>query len=238
MRTVVLLDKKIPVAEYKQVIKDYSDFIYENTGITPKFWRQERDFTDYPTYIDSDGDVRPVYTFLQGLADEVHADYKDFGTDNVVVWIHEDNWKSDPPGPNNGIWGTNYSYIFHKYCLQYNRWDRDNLANSFGTLNHEIDHTFDSVCMVETDVDIEPILGVGDYDRDVTHGGSSSSTYIRYQENADTLKKLAPYLKEAYAVRQRKHDQYFAKQTAIITLLQKVIYLLKLVNNRKYGVKK
>jgi len=239
MRNIVYIDKKISKAEADAVFGDYTAFIKKHTGIAPTFTFIERDFTDYPTFIDTDGDdvMRP--DFLHEIADEVDTTYGKYGTDNIITLIHQDNWKSGKTATRKGIWGTNYSYKYGNYHVQYCRWDKKNPANSFGTINHEQDHTYDALIKVELGIDINPILGVTSYDADTTHGGKPPHKYIRHQENADKLKILAPYLKAAYAKRLEKHtDSIRGKQLTIISLLEKLVELLKAGRYQKNGVPK
>ena len=236
MRHVILLDTKINDIQYNAWLKEDKAFWAKHLGITPEYWVIKQDYSDYPTYIDSDGDIRPTDKYLQSLNDKVTKDYRDFGTDFVMVMIHEDNWKSDTDFTK-GIWGTNYSYVFGKQCLDYCRWDKDNGANTFGTAYHERHHSFDAIIKQETGVKIEPILGVTRYDSEITHGGGEKWEYIRYQENIESLTIMKPYLLSAFAIRKARHDKELEElRNTIITLATKAIYLLKMLLNRKNGV--
>lgn len=229
MRNVVYLDTKIPKKEYEQLLTDYSAFIKKNTGISPIFWTHDYDFTDYPTVLDTDGDdvMRP--DFLQDIAQEVTAKYGDYGTDNIITLIHQDNWKSgSTPTRKKGIWGTNYSYKYGPYHVQYCRWDKKNPANTFGTLYHEQYHTYDALVKVELGIDVNPILKVHAFDADVVHGGKEPHKYIRYNENADTLKVLAPYLSSAYTKRLSKHTEHIkGLRLTAIGLLERLVTLYR-----------
>lgn len=235
MRNVVYKDTKIKDKDYQQVISDYSAFIKKHTGITPTFVTLDYDFTDYPTLLDTDGDdvMRP--NFLHELSDDVTRRYGDYGTDNIITLIHQDNWKSGKTKDRKGIWGTNLSYKHGNYHIQYCRFDSKNLANSFGTINHEQDHTYDALIKVEIGIDINPILGVKSYDAETTHGGTPPHKYIRYQENASKLKILSPYLIASYKKRLEKN--IVQKQFTIIGLLEWLVdYYQKQVNS-KNGIK-
>jgi len=245
MRNIVYKDLKIPQAEYEQVIADYIAFLKKYAGLAPVFWTVPHDFSDYPTFVDTDGDsvIRPA--FLQDLADKVTAHYGKDAVDNIITLIHEDNWKSGKTATTKGIWGTNYSYRFGNYHVQYCRWDKDNQTNTFGTLNHEQDHTYDALIKVELGIDINPILGLQNYDLQSTHGSKNSAlpayhAYIRHKENADKLKVLAPYLQSAYQKRLNRHTEALrgrvvGLQKTIISLLEKLIYQLKMKQNQKNG---
>lgn len=229
MRTIVYKDIKIPPKSYDELIKAYSDFITKQTGIVPVWYTHDYDFTDYPTVIDTDGDdiIRP--DFLQQIADEVTTKYGDWGADHIVTLIHEDNWKSGATSTRRGISGTNYSYRFNNYHVQYVRWwkrkgksEAQEMINRFGTLNHEQDHSYDALISRELGVDIRPILGVVNYDKNTTHGEPVAyHGYIKYQENAQKLRVMAPYLKKAYQSRKEKHlEPLKAVQRQIIAFLQ------------------
>lgn len=204
-------------------------------GITPTYEVIETDYTTYPTYIDEDGDIRPTYDYLQKKTDEVVKKFGDFGTDFIMVMVHEDNWKSDTD-TTKGIWGTNYSFIYGKQCLEYCRWDRDNTANTFGTAYHERHHSFDAIIKVELGVDVNPLLGTTKYDAEITHGGKYPWRYIRHKENLDSLKVMKPYLQKAFQKRKERHEEVLSKMQTIITLATKVLYLLRMKANAKDGI--
>jgi uncharacterized short protein YbdD (DUF466 family) len=240
MRTIVYKDSKIPTASYNELISEYSAFITKYTGIKPIWYTKEYDFTDYPTIIDGDGDdvVRP--DFLQAIADDVDTKYGEWGADHIVTLIHIDNWKSGPTPTRKVIWGTNYSYRYNNYHIQYVRWDKRNKANTFGTLNHEQDHSYDALIKQEIGVNVNPILGVPAYDKYTTHGGRPGEEekayhgYIKYQENAAKLKVLAPYLIAAYKKRQDAHTEHIkGLQLTAINLLKQVVYWWTAKLNRK-----
>lgn len=238
MRTLIYKDTKITKNELDKVTTEYAAFIKTNTGIDCSFWVVDRDFTDYPTVLDTDGDdvMRP--DFLKDIAKEVTAKYSEYGTDNVITLIHSDNWKSGKTANRKGIWGTNYSYKYGPYHIQYCRWDAKNSANTFGTINHEIDHTFDALIQVELGININNILGVDAYDADVTHGGRSPHEYIRYKENADKLKTIAPYLASAYRKRLEKHVAHvLGLNRTVVGLLETLLSLWKARLYKKNGIK-
>lgn len=246
MRNVIFYDTKITEKEFLNVWTEYAEFHKQTSGLTVTHDLIPFDFSTYPTYTDGDGDERPTVSFLRQLTDRVTKEYGEYGTDNVKLIIHQDNWRSDPVGPT-GIWGTAWSYVFGTFHVQYCRWDKSNPANSFGTINHEDDHSFDALIKVELGVDINPILGVTNYDKMTTHGGRPDATgtayhgYIRYKENAGKLKVLSPYLKRAYAKRLERHNathmgKVTGLQKGIIGLLTKLKYQLAMNQNKKDGV--
>jgi hypothetical protein len=172
------------------------------------------------------------------MVDKVTKKYGKYGTDHIKLLIHEDNWKSDPEG-SGGIWGTSWSYVFGNFNLCYDRWDKDNMANSFGTINHEDDHAYDSIIHTEIGIKIETILGIEDYDDQTTHGGRFTTLpayhgYIKYKENAPKLKKMAPYLQAAYKKRLERHTETInGMQKTIIGLLEQLVYLYRQRINKK-----
>lgn len=247
MRHVIYKDKKIPDRDF-QLWKNEDIWFWERfAGVTPQYWVIEYDFKDYPVSPDSDGDARPTTTFLKELTDKVYQMYNKDGTDFVMLFVHEDNWQSSGElyekfkakygiTKKSGIWGTNYSNVYHNYHVQYCRWDRDNLANVFGTIYHERHHALDALISTELGVNINPILGVTAYDRGITHGGETPWQYIRHKENTTSLEKMSPYLKRAFAARQKRHDDYTNKQKTVITLLQQLVYWYRRLINKKDGV--
>lgn len=248
MRHVLYKDKKISDKEF-ELWKDEDSWFWERfAGIKPQYWVIDYDFSNYPVEPDSDGDARPTKTFLKELTDDVYKAYNKDGTDFVMLLIHEDNWRSSGElyeqfkkkhgiTKKNGIWGTNYSNVYHNYHVQYCRWDRDNLANVFGTLYHERHHALDALIATELGININPILGVTAYDRGITHGGEEPWRYIRHKENTASLEKMSPYLKQALAKRQARHDEYLnGQRKTIIKLLEQVVYLYRQWINKKDGV--
>lgn len=236
MRHVILLDTKITQLEYDRWREKDTVFWEKYIGVTPEYEIMRSSFGDYPTYVDNDGDVRPTDEYLKTLTKQVVAKYGEFGTDFIMMMVHEDNWKSSNPAPGVGIWGTNYSYVFGKQCLEYCRWDRDNEANTFGTAYHERHHSFDAIIKVETNVDIQPILSVRKYDYEITHGHSDNWDYIRYKENTESLKIMAPYLRKSFALRRERHEKILGLYRTIISLMTKLLYLLRQKQAQKNGV--
>lgn len=234
MRHIILLDTKVKEADYEKWKSEDIAFWEEHLGITPEYTMIRQDYSSYPTYIDSEGDIRPTEAYLRSLNDPLVKKYGDFGYDFVMVMIHKDNWLSSPN--RKGIWGTNYSFIFGKQCLEYSRWDTK-LANTFGTAYHERHHSFDAMIKVETGVDINPLLKVSRYDAEITHGGTLPWKYIRYKENLASLATMKPYLVKAFAERKRKHEEVQkGLMETIIKLATQVVYLLRMQQNKKNGV--
>ena len=239
MRHTILKDKKITQLAFQKWKLEDVAFWEKHLGITPTYEVIDTDFSDYPTFIDTEGDIRPTNAYLQSLATPLIKKYGEFGFDFIMVMVHEDNWKSDttPHIKGDGIWGTNYSYIFGKHCLEYCRWDKDSSSNTFGTAYHERHHSFDAIVKVETGVDVNPLLNVSRYDAEITHGGTKPWRYIRHKENLESLAIMKPHLVKAFAERKRKHEEVQkGMMETIIKLATQVLYLLRMQQNKKNGV--
>ena len=158
MRLVIKQDFLITKEESEELQRRITDLYYENAHITPEFYIEKTDYSNYPTYIDSDGDIRPTSTYLKSFSDDVFSRYGEWGTDHIIVLIHEDNWKSDTDFIK-GIWGTSYSNLWgHSYHLQYVRYDRDNMANSEGTFYHELMHSHDNLIKTTLGEEIDKLF--------------------------------------------------------------------------------
>lgn len=226
MRFVILKDLKITEAEWTELYNQFSDFVFEHTGIAPTFFIEPQDYTDVPTFIDSDGDTMPTDSFFKTLSDRVYAKYGTFGTDSVVMLVHRDNWVFK------GIWGTNKSNLYHQYHVHLCRFDNKNVANSLGTLYHEWMHSLDALIKTHTGFDVTPLFGVP-YDKFICHGGrpdkekTTEWKYIQYKENTKALKMLAPHLVKAYA---KRKEMYYKPLTTI--QLQVIDWLRSLLNKK------
>lgn len=224
MRTVVLLDKLIDKDEALNILNDFGEFYKEHTGIECTWWVERRDFSQVPTVPDSDGDLKPTYQYRQSLNKSVHDRYGDYGTDNVIMWVHEDNFLFK------GIWGTAWSYVHYKYNFLLCRWDKDNPVNTWNTLFHELEHPADTLILKELGIEIDGIIEEHfnvsdfDYDRDYVHGGSPLFKYIGqrgYVRDSRMLELLKPYLQGAYNKRKEKHFAPYNKVLwQIITILK------------------
>ena len=230
MRITFLKDTIITEDEVNELQVQFSDF-FDNFEV--QYFVHERDFSYYPTFKDSDGDLRPSNDFLVQETDYVFNKYGNWGTDHVVLLIHEDNWLSPT------IWGTNYSNIFHGYQVHYCRLDRDNKFNSVGTLYHELMHSFDALILTETGQNIANFLNIENWDRSIVHGQNYLYDYIRYNENLEAVDYIEPMLKQAYLNRKERFDQeYKGLQKTVVQLLQMLVVLLRQQFNRKNGINK
>lgn len=229
MRTLVLLDKLIDKDEALAMLDDYGSWYAEQTGIVPDFYVERRDFTVVPTEPDNDGDLKPTFTYRKELTDEIHKRYSDYGVDNIVMWVHEDNFLYK------GVWGTAWSYVHRKYNFLLCRWDKKNPVNTWNTLFHEGEHPVDTLIKKELGIEIDPILRAEfnepnfDYDRDYVHGNSPQFEYIGrrvYQRDGRMLRFLKPYLQQAYGKRKEKHEKHVGMLKQIVSLLSTLVGLL------------
>ena len=221
MRTLIQLDLKIDKDEALALLDDYADFIKEHTGIECEFYVERKDFSQVPTSPDSDGDLKPTRAYMKALEKEVHDRYRDYGTDNIIMWVHEDNFLF------RGIWGSNFSYFYHKYSTQLCRWDKDNSANTFGTLYHEQMHSFDRLVLEELKIDVNKLFGY-DWDAGAVHGAGDWDYIGRRtgRENTEALKQIAPYVMAALKKRKAKHDKDIGLLKKLIEVLSTLVSLL------------
>ena len=221
MRTLIKLDLKIQKDEALALLDDYADFIKEHTSIECEFYVERKDFSQVPTSPDSDGDLKPTRAYMKALEKEVHDRYRDYGTDNIIMWVHEDNFLF------RGIWGSNFSYFYHKYSTQLCRWDKDNSANTFGTLYHEQMHSFDRLVLEELKIDVNKLFGY-DWDAGAVHGAGKWDYIGRRtgRENTEALKQIAPYVLSALKKRKEKHDKEVGLLHKLIKVLSTYIPLL------------
>jgi len=221
MRALIQLDLKIDKDECLALLDDYADFIKEHTGIECEFYVERKDFSQVPTSPDSDGDLKPTRAYMKALEKEVHDRYRDYGTDNIIMWVHEDNFLF------RGIWGSNFSYFYHKYSTQLCRWDKDNSANTFGTLYHEQMHSFDRLVLEELQIDVNKLFGY-DWDAGAVHGAGKWDYIGRRtgRENTKALQQIAPYVLSALKKRKEKHDKDVGLLRQIVTILSTVVALL------------
>lgn len=221
MKLFILKDTKIRQEQLDEVERQFIDLYYEHTKITPVFYHQDFDFNVYPKEASSDGDEHLTDKYLRDTVSAVFNTKKDT-IDHVVLLIHRDNWNLA------GIWGTNYSNIYSGYQVQACRFDNKNLANSLGTLYHEVMHSHDTFIKTYTGVDINKFGRWPNWDKNIVHGGRPDQvgtykwTYIRHMENTDALAYIGPYLKSAY----EKRDK-ISEQKTLIAVLQKLVVAYK-----------
>jgi hypothetical protein len=221
MKLLLLLDNKIREDQLATVKKEVAAIYKTNTGITLEFVEEWRDFSNVPKewYDASSEGIKKSY-----IADATREIYRRHteAVDQVVFFIHRDNWNLT------GVWGWNLSKAYNGYGVQQCRFDNRNLANTVGTLYHELMHDHDTFIYTYKGINIETILKVKDWDDDVVHGGKYSGTtygygYIRHNENQAALKQIGPLLSQAIEERRKL---YLKRQ---ITMLQEIVRLQQLV---------
>lgn len=248
MRHCIFLDKKINKLEFENWKKEDTAFWQKFANITPFYWTIDYDFSTYPVEPDWDGDARPTEAFMKELTEKVYKNYGEDGTDFVMLFVHEDNWRSSGKlfeafkkefniKKEKGIWGLALAYKYKNYLSVYARWDEAQAVNTFATIYHERFHALDALIKTEINVDVNPIIGVKSWDSGCVHGGEKPWQYIRNRENTEAIVLIAPYLREALKKRQDRHDAYIKgmKQT-LLGLAQKMLYLLRLKLNKKDGI--
>lgn len=244
MRIFVYKDKAISKQQFERWQNELSSFLEQH--VEPAYFTVEtRDFYEYPTQADSDGDLVPTFDWLQSLADNVEKQGED-AFDHVFVFIRKDRWRSggdfmreligDPK--QKGIWGSNYSYYYGNQHIHYCRWDNYNMANTFGTSYHEMLHSFDSLIKVETGVEIDPLLGVYDYDACVVHGKCGGYDYVRWKDNTSIFDTLAPHLRNAYRARKERHLEDLKGKISLLRMILKLKRIITRLLNQKNGTSK
>lgn len=238
MRFVIKADEKITERKLQNLLSKFSDFCQQNIGRVPDFYIEWTDFTSVPTEPDRDGDLKPTNAYLKGITKDVYERYTNWGTDHVVLLVHEDNWIF------RGIWGTNWSNKYYSYQVHLSRFDDRNPANSFGTLYHEMMHSLDALIKTTIGFDVNSLELAPSWDKYCVHGGrpdrvgTTKWEYIRYQENVSALRKIAPYLRKSYTRRKALHDKQINLMEKVIVLLEKLLVLRRRNLNIKDGVKK
>lgn len=235
MRIVILRDFNITDEEWKELETELTNLYKKHTPVTPEFYIEEHDFSAVPTEVDPDGDIKPSGRYRQELADDVYSRYGEFGTDHVVMMVHEDNWIFK------GIWGQNWSNVYHSYHFELCRFDKDNVANSLGTFYHELMHSHDALIHTTIGVDINNLRIAPSWDKFCVHGGRPDKEgvtdweYIKYKENTEALKAIGLYLHRSYEKRRSLHMKKIGMMTTIVSLAQKVLVLLRAKVNKKNG---
>jgi hypothetical protein len=228
MRFLILKDLKITDAKLDELRSEFTDLVKGATGLSPVFYVQEHDFTTVPTETDADGDYKPTKAYMTALMNDVHKKYGTYGVDSVVLLVHQDNWIFD------GIWGTNWSNLYHQYHVHLCRFDKKNHINSLGTLYHEWMHCLDALIKTHTGVDINKYFKDTkcwvNWDSTCVHGNRYAGCvdtpykYIKWKDNLDALAIIAPDLKAAYSVRKEAYlEPYKNVQRQVISWLRSFI---------------
>jgi len=259
MRTLILKDKDIRDDELDSLIHNISSFYVKSLPYQMSlidYTVEEKDYSSisYENYYDG------YYGISESVisAEMARINYE-YGSkfDQVVYLIHEDKWlpaseelqeEAGITGASDNLWGWNLSYAYQGYECQQVRWDSENPANTFGTLNHEHTHSFDSYIYRKLGTVIEKSLGIKDFDKEVVHGKGDDYTYIGRKdgrENGEVLGKLEKQLETAWA---KARLQYELEQKPTPELIKSASGIFKLMSgmvskfveemrNRNYAAK-
>jgi len=223
---LLLLDNKIDERQLDRVKREVGAIYKTNTGVTVKFYEEWRDFTKYPkeVYWGEFEGVQKAY--IRTVTNEIYKRYQE-EIDNVVFFIHRDNWNLK------GVWGWNLAGVFNSYSVQQCRFDSRNVVNAIGTLYHELMHDVDSFLYINSNVVVEPLVGVSDWDSVCVHGEHPDWDYIRYNENQRALKAV-PF-KAAIQARRSIWDKKKSLYLRVIQLAQQVLVLQRQLIDQTKG---
>jgi hypothetical protein len=225
MKILLLCDYKIDETQLKSVKTELSGIYKTNTGIKLSFIDEWRDLSNVPKefYTPEDEGIQKAY--ITKVAKEIYARYAE-SVDHIVFLIHRDNWNLK------GVWGWNTSRVFSGYAVQQCRFDNKNLANSVGTLYHELMHDHDSFIYTYLGKKVEDAVLVDDWDDNVVHGSRYTATnfgfqYIRHNENQSALKLIGLDLALAVVERRKLYEK------KLRPILEEIIRLSKILIIRK-----
>jgi hypothetical protein len=230
MKVLLLTDKTINKTLLGQVqlqiANNYKDLNME-------FITEDFDFTTYPIEQYWGGYFGIQQAWLRARCADVYKRWAE-EVDVVVFLIASPNWKLDDPAivGDKPVWGWNISNQFSGYGVQQvrfaqvpNHTDQRNVNNSAGTLYHELHHDHDTYVFVNTGKVIENIVGVRDWDNDITHGGSPDWAYIRtVSDNVASINRIMPNLIESRDARKRV---FLTKKVGLLQQLLKLMVQLR-----------
>lgn len=232
---LLLCDNKIREDQLAQTKREVAGFYKNNAGVTIKWHEEWRDFTSYPKEVYWGGYEGLKISYISQATKEINSRWHE-EIDCVVFLIHRDHWNL------NGVWGWNHSATFHGYGVQQVRFDNRNVANSVGTLYHEMMHDLDTFCFTYTGQHIKTIVNVNDWDNFCVHGGRDTGEenttewrYIRYNENQQALKAIAGVFVNAIKKRRDLFTKRIGFMQEIIRLAEKVIVLQRALIARQRG---
>jgi hypothetical protein len=226
---------KIREDQLAQVKKEVSAIYKKNTDVTVKFHEEWKDFTTYPKEVYWGGYEGLQRSYIQQATKEINSRWHE-EIDNVVFFIHRDNWNL------NGVWGWNHSAQFNGYGVQQCRFDNRNIVNSIGTLYHEMMHDHDTFVYTYTGKHIAPLINVASWDNFAVHGGRDTGEegkdgwkYIRYNENQHALKDIASVFLEALHKRRSLFTKRVGMMQEIIRLAEQVLALQRALIAKQRG---
>jgi len=237
MKILLLTDRTINRSMLGQVQLQVSN-VYK--GLDMEFVVEDFDFTDYPIEQYWGGYWGMQQAWLRARCADVYRRWAE-EIDVVVFLVASPNWKLDDPAivGDKPVWGWNISNQYSGYGVQQVRFaqnprhtDARNVNNSAGTLYHELHHDHDTYVFVNTGKVLEQIVGVNNWDNDITHGGSPDWAYIRtVNDNVDSITRIMPTLTEARDARKR------VWLTKKVGLLQQIVRLMTQVRALQAGVR-
>lgn len=220
MRLLILKDKDIKETDLNIVLDGIDEIYHSNADIDITFTINEHDYTEVSGEQRYTFDSLP-YGYIKKEVDRVHK-RDNYAFDHIIFLVHRDNWRYQ----DKRVWGENFSNVFYDYHVEIVRFDNKNLANSIGTMYHEIHHSHDALIETELGVKVESIVEVDDWDSGITHGGESPWEYIRYKENTRSLYKIKSLLKKAYENRKQRHLKVkVGMLQQIVKLMQQLVIL-------------
>lgn len=218
MNVLIRKDKAINNTQLMRVLEQLSAFYKEHADITLKWTIEDHDYGDMEKSTAKGIFDTLSERYMRTNCAEVYKRHME-AIDHVIFLIHKDRWSFGK------IWGENFSNHFSGYQTQVCRYDDQNPANTFGTIYHEMHHSHDALVYKYTGKNVTTLLG---YKWDlITHGEQQPWDYIRYQENASSLRYISSLLKEAVANRRALWERKQGQYNQIITLATQLLYLLR-----------
>ena len=222
MKILLLKDKTINNTLLGQVQLQVKN-VYK--GLDMEFVTEDFDYSDYPVEEYWGGYWGIEKPWLRARCAEIYKRYAE-EIDCVVFLIASTNWNLK------GVWGWNISNQYSTYGVQQvrfaqvpNHTDQRNVNNSAGTLYHELHHDHDTYVFVNTGKVVEQIVGVSNWDNEITHGGSSDWDYIRtVNDNVASITKIMPALIEA---RNARKAVFLTKKVGLLQQLLKLMVQLR-----------
>lgn len=225
---LLLCDNKIREDQLAQVKKEVGAIYKNNTGLSVKWHEEWRDFSNYPKENYYGGYEGLERGYINQVTKEINSRWHE-EIDCVVFFIHRDHWNL------NGVWGWNMSATSSGYGVQQCRFDNRNVANSIGTLWHEMHHDLDTFCFTYTGKRVETLVDVPSWDSAVTHGEHPDWSYIRHKENQESLKAIAPLFIASLEKRRALFTKRVGLMQEIIRLAEQVIVLQRALIARQRG---
>lgn len=232
---LLLCDNKIREDQLAQVKKEVGAIYKNNTGLSVKWHEEWRDFSSYPKEVYWGGYEGLKTSYITQVTKEINSRWHE-EIDCVVFFIHRDHWDL------NGVWGWNHSATFSGYGVQQCRFDNRNVANSIGTLYHEMMHDLDTFIYTYTGKHINTLIGESSWDNFAVHGGRDTGEegkngwkYIRYNENQHALKTIANVFVESVNKRRDLFTKRIGLMQEIIRLAEQVLALQRALIAQRRG---